>query len=227
MPYPAPFHRLVMIGTLYTDDIFNVTLSFTPSGAGTLPAVTQTLADAVLAEVAEWWAQAVIGSPNTGGIGITQSAKLTSIKLNRIGTDGRYMDPETVEAITAPVAGSQGTFPPPQLTIAATIRGALERSRAGKGRMFFPPSVYTPAVGAVDGKLTTTQATAYGQGVVNLLAALNDVYFAASIPAVAGIASEAGAGAFQTVEKVTVGRVVDTMRSRRNKLDEDPVEVVF
>jgi len=42
------------------------------------------------------------------------------------------------------------------------------------------------------------------------------------VGAVAGIASRAGTGAFQGVQRVTVGRVVDTMRSRRSTLKEEP-----
>lgn len=210
-----------MLGTLYTD-IFNVTLSITPSGGTTLPVVTQGFADTLRAAIAGWWDDAIVGAPNTGGINITSSAKLSSIKLNRIGTDGLYMDPVAIESLlTTPLGGASGANPPPQLSLVATLRGVNERARAGKGRMYFPP---TSALAGVfsDGRLTAAAAQSHAEGVRNLLGIINDVYITAGIPAVAGIASKVASGAFQGVETVTVGRVIDTMRSRRNKLIEDP-----
>jgi hypothetical protein len=73
--------------------------------------------------------------------------------------------------------------------------------------------------------VTPTDATNYAIGVRQLIAGINDVMLTSSIQAVAGVASKAGAGAFQTVVQVSVGRVVDTMRSRRNKIQEDPQTV--
>lgn len=220
MGYPAPFHKLVMIGDLYTD-VFNVTLSMIPVGGGALPAVTQSLVDAVGVYCADWFNNGIGTAPSTG-IGIFNVAKLTSVKLNRIGTDGRYVDPETREyVLPVPVSGTNVGTPPPQLSLAATLRGPNERARAGKGRMFFPVSVSAAGVGA-DGRITAVQAKNYASGVYALLTGINDVYLTAGVTAVAGIASKTGAGAFQAMGSVSCGRVVDTIRSRRSALDEAP-----
>lgn len=222
MSYSAPFHRIVMIGDLFTDK-FNVTLSVGSQGGVDPGAVSQTLADNVGAAVAAWWPRLLTATPK--GIGISAAAKLTSVKVNRIGTDGRYMDPETREWVApTPVAGSASSNVAPQLTIVSTLRGPAPRARAGIGRMYFPPSEFCQGVFGTDGRIPSANAALYAQGTAQLLLSINAVYLTAGISAVAGIASKVGTGAFQPVDVVTVGRVVDTMRSRRNKLVEDPAE---
>lgn len=223
MAYPAPFHRLVLIGTLY-GDIFNTTLSFIPAGGTPIPAVTETLAEEVCTEVTAWFNDIGSSTP-PGGPNLISNAILTSIKLNRIGTDGRYMDAETWEVPTSePIPGLNTATPPPQLTLAATLRGSNPRALAGKGRMYLPPASFVGSVGA-DGRVTEAQATMTAVGIVTLIQNLNDVYLSNSVVAVAGIASKTRTGAFQSVETVTVGRTVDTIRSRRNKISEDFVSV--
>lgn len=220
MAYPAAFHRLVLVGNLYADT-FNTTLSMIPTGGGSLPAVSEELLDGVATVVGDWFAAGLV-SPWVG-VGITSRATLTSIKLNRIGTDGRYVDAETKEHVyAAPIAGGWGgSNPAPQLTIALSLRGVNERSRAGRGRMFLPPSLALGSLGA-DGRITATDAENTAKGGLFLLSAINDVYLTEGVNAVAGIASKQAAGAFQGVAQVSVGRVPDTMRSRRNKQAEDP-----
>lgn len=87
--------------------------------------------------------------------------------------------------------------------------------------MYFPPSDACLSIGA-DGRVTTSAALKQAQGVNFLLGAIDDVYIAQGVSAVAGIASNVGAGAFQSVLQTSAGRVVDTIRSRRSALDEDP-----
>lgn len=220
MAYPAPFHRLVMLGDLYTDR-FNTTLSIVPSGGGTLPAVSDDLVEAVGTFVGDWWPRLTGATPNPG-CSISSAAKLTSVKLNRIGTDGKYVDAETKEHIySSPIVGGYATVGIPQLTLAATLRGSNERARGGKGRMYLPPTENT-VMGGIDGRISAARALDYAKGVSALLAGINDVYLTEGVSAVAGVASKQGSGAFQTVVQVSVGRVVDTIRSRRSKLDEDP-----
>lgn len=222
MVYPGTFHRLVLIGTNYADT-WNTTLSIVPIGGGTsVPAVSNDLLEDVGIAVGDWF-------NNTDavptGIAICDKAKLTSIKLNRVGPDGKYVDPETQEHVySSPIAGAASGFTPaPQLTLAATLRGVNERARAGRGRMYFPPSVFVTRL-QTDGRLSAADALLYAKGVDYLIGMINDVYLAAGVTAVAGIASKQGAGAFQAVNKVTAGRVVDTIRSRRSALVEDPQE---
>lgn len=221
MPYPAPFHRLVLIGNLYSD-IWNTTLAMVPSG-GAVGAVTDELLEDISVTVADWFNNTTSATP-ANGVGFLQGVTLTSIKLNRIGTDGRYSDAEAKEWIyPSAIAGPMPANAAPQLTVVSTLLGPNPRARAGRGRMYLPPSIAVTDVGA-DGRISSAVALDHAQGTLFFLGMMNDAYLAAGVPAVAGVASNTGAGAFQTVSVVRAGRVVDTMRSRRNKLDEDPQE---
>ena len=226
MSYAASFHRLVMIGDLYTD-VFNMSLSIVPNGGTGMPAVTDALLADVAADVGAWFPKSQQLSLG-GGLSISGSAKLTSIKLNRINSAGHYQDPGTKEHVyPTPIPGvSSSTTIAPQLSIAATLRGANERALAGRGR-FYPPITLSSSAVASDGRLAVTATQYYAYGVMSLINAINDSYLSAGVNALVGIASRSGAGAFQSVQKVSVGRVVDTMRSRRNKLAEDPFELAI
>lgn len=222
MVYLAPFHRVVLIGTLYSDT-FNTTVSMIPSGGGTLPAVTDDLVEAV-GTFAGTWFQRPMNVTVPYGPEFSSMAVLQSVKVNRIGVDGKYQDAEAKEyALPIPLPGSHSIKPPAQLSAAVTLRGTNERARAGRGRMFMPPSSVVGTMGT-DGRIPEVAAGQYANGASALIAGLNDVYLTEGVNAVAGIASNVGAGAFQTVVRITVGRTVDTMRSRRNKIPEDFVE---
>lgn len=223
MAYPASFHRLVIIGQLY-DDVFNTTISMVPTG-GSLPAVTDSLLTAISDVVRIWWPKGAITTGFGGGCSIGGSAILTGIKLNRIGTNGLYQDAIAKESILGtPVAGIGTSGLPPQLSLVASLRGASPRAKAGRGRMYIPPSNGINSGLDTHGKVPDSVVNGHAKGVVTLLQTLNSAYATAGVSAVAGIASKAGVGAFQPVATVAVGHVVDTMRSRRNKDDEAPYE---
>jgi hypothetical protein len=220
MPYPGQFVRLVIIGGLY-GDTYNTSLSIVPSALGELgmPAVDAPTLAAVAADVAAWY----VGTVAPAGPRIIQRASLRSIKLNRIGADGKYVDPVTMEHIyPAPIAGgSTGIDVAPQLTMAATLRTAIPRGRGSRGRMYLPPTQYG-AVVSTDGRVAVASAQGQAGSVVDLINRLNTTY---TLIGRVGVASNAGAGRFEHVTQVSCGRVVDTMRSRRSTLDEDYQDV--
>jgi hypothetical protein len=223
MVYPGNFSRLVIIGNLYADT-FNTTLSIASrAGTGTIGLPTNDEVKTALAPLLEdWWNN----SAASAGIGINAAAKLTGFKLNTIGPDGSYVNPVTVEHIyPSPIQGNYAVFGPAQLATVATLRTAVERGLASKGRMYLPFCEGFRDLGT-DGRATTTDALRVANAVTSLINIVNGVYLAArsgdeTIGRVS-IASKSGAGLFREVTKVTVGRVPDTMRSRRNKLAEDP-----
>jgi hypothetical protein len=71
------------------------------------------------------------------------------------------------------------------------------------------------------GHATTANALRFSNAVANLITRINASYGGAMKVCTV---SNVGSGAQRYVTKVTVGRVPDTMRSRRNKLTELPVE---
>lgn len=221
MPYPGQFVKLVLIGNLYTD-VFNTTLSIVPNALGELgmPEVNEATLDAVAAAVRNWYVGGIAGDDPL----ISVHAHLTSIKLNRIGVDGRYVDPETREHVyTTFTQGNAGIAAPAQLSAVATLRTAVPRGRASKGRMYLPPTQMCGAID-VDGRASAAAATAQAESVRALIDAVNDQYIGIGR---VGVASNAGAGRFEHVTSVSVGRVIDTMRSRRSTQPEDYQTVVL
>lgn len=222
MAYPAPFHRLVLIGQLY-DDIFNTSLSIVPTDGGVigLPGVEEVEAGVTDAIEAFW-----------GGVGgtfvqITQQAFITSYKLNAIGTDGKYASsgPGNEVLLGAGFPGSGAFSPPSQIATVVTLRTAAERGLASKGRMYLPACAGYVSMNA-DGQAATADATRVANATRQFFMDINAAYAAARSGDEAlgrvGVASDKGAGMFRAVTNVAAGRVPDTMRSRRNKLDEDP-----
>lgn len=221
MPYPGQFYRLVAIGTLY-DDIFNFTLSMVPTALGeiSIPAVTPAIAEDAGQVVEAWWTNSTVGERPE----ISSRAILTSVKFNRIGPDGRYVDAEPQEYILpAPVAGTSSAQEAAQLATAVTLRTAVARGRGSKGRFFLPPNASMASLGT-DGRITTTAAQNLADSAATLIRNLNAI---GTLVTRVGVASDAGAGRFEHVTHVTVGRVIDTIRSRRSALDEDPAETTI
>lgn len=227
MVYPSPFHRFVAIGSLYSD-IFNFTLSIVPvPSTGTLdvgPVDDELLAD-VAARVSTWFSAA---TPTGAGIG--PGAKLTSIKLNRIGPDGHYVDDSKEHIYPTPISPvGTGSAMPAQSAIAVTLRTAIPRGRGSRGRFFLPVPVLAQTVQSSDGRLTIAQATAQANGAKALVDSLNVAYASwqsgDSSRGRVGVASDIAGGRFAVATSIEVGRVIDTIRSRRSKLDEDRQEV--
>lgn len=215
MVYPGEFVRLVMIGTLYAD-VFNTTLSIVPSALGEIdiPAPDAATLEAISEDVAAWW---TLGEAS-GGPGFINAARLTSIKLNRINAAGHYTEAETNEwTYPSPIPGTSSGTLAPQLSVAATLRTAIPRGRGSKGRMFLPPTSRIVALGS-DGRMSVANAAAQATSVKNLITSLNATY---TLIGRVGVASNVGLGRFEHVTEVSVGRVVDTIRSRRSALEED------
>lgn len=220
MPYPSSFHRIVAIGSLYGDEQFNFSLSVVPQGSP-LDAVTETFANSVGAVIASWFDNA----QGATGVGITSAARLTSVKVNRINAAGLYQDPDSIENIVVGgVAGGGSGFPAPQLTVAVTLATDVPRGRGSKGRFYLPPLASTTTMDNVTGKMTSTQADQICQGATALIDSINGVYAVeydeGDFNPRVGVASNAGAGVFRAATEIRIGRVVDTMRSRRASLTE-------
>jgi hypothetical protein len=220
MPYASPFHRLVVIGTLYAVEDFNFSLSIVPLGGGSMSAVTQALCDDVTAHVASWFGT----SAGPVGPGISTRAAMVSAKLNRIDTDGRYMDAVAVETVLGtPIVGAVASNQPAQVSAAITLQTAIARGRGSKGRFYLPMPSQMSSLGT-DGRITVAQALQMAEACAYLIREINSEYAGT---AAVGVASNAGAGIHAAATEVRVGRVPDTIRSRRSSLAEDyEIEVI-
>lgn len=206
MVYPGNFIRLVASGTLYGAETFSFGLSIIPNFTS--------IDDPDPADYIDDVATAVGTYFNT--VGVDNSASLTLLKLNMIGPNGRYVsDDETVQyEYDPPVTGNGSGNPAPQVALAISLMTDRARGRAHMGRFYLPvPS----APLAEDGRITVALATLFATGTTTLLDNIN-----AAMPTNwdVGVASDVGTGAFEPVRRVRVGRVLDTIRSRRRSLDE-------
>lgn len=207
MVYPAPFLRLVASGTLFGIEQFSWSLSLVPDFADGPPepgpdAVPQGVVDAVAAL-------------HTSAR-ISQAARLTALKLNMIGENGRYLSQsETVwHDYGAPgLAGGGGNYFPPQVALAVSLLTDSSRGRAHAGRFYLP----TPAAGIEgDGRWGAGPATEVAASVTTMLDAINGAVSGYTV----GVASDIGTGTFRRCTGIRVGRTLDTIRSRRTSLPE-------
>jgi hypothetical protein len=170
-------------------------------------------------DVQLWWGT-IRGSYNA-------STTCDRVKLALVGTDGRYSGAEgPYEAdLAAGTRNGQGGQPalPAQLAIAVSLRTDKTRGLASRGRIFLPAptSFYLSNTGGIDAATVTQMATATG----TLLNNLNNAPGPDGTRETSevGIFSRVGAGAYEKVTRVEVGRRFDVQRRRAEKIPETPV----
>lgn len=206
MAYSQPFLRLAVIGTLYEVESFTWTLS-----------LRQNFPSEDYPEVVP---QGVIDAVTTfhtaSEVSTGAGARLTTIKLNKIGTDGRYVSQgDTVQHDFEPSIPGVGTSNlPAQIANVVTLRTAAQRGRASSGRFYYPA---TGRAVQSDGRLSAGAALAIAADATALLNGLN-----AALPGwKVAVMSSIGTGYARDVTHVEVGRVYDTMRSRRRSMEEE------
>lgn len=206
MAYPQSFLRLVVSGTLYGTETFSFGLSFIQEGAsgGRITEVSPAMIEAVRYLMASDM--------------ISSRAAVTMIKANQIGPNGRYVDQtETVYADVPPIQGGGFVHHPPQIALAVTLDTDARRGLASKGRFYLPaPSLNIDFAGLI----SVADAERVRAGAVGMIERLQD-----AMPGhQAAVLSDVREGAVRQVRAVRVGRVLDTMRSRRKSIAERHVD---
>lgn len=172
---------------------------------------------------ADWLAaaQPILSSLFTGtGSKIGASTRVTYLKLNKIGADGRYVSNTESNtrflAGTSIIAGTQTVIYPFQVSLAITWTTAFARGRGSKGRIFHPS--LTAAVDD-EGRISGPQALGIANAYKSFLNAIGGI---APLPgdALKPVVASGINGALNPITGVSVGDVPDTMRTRRNNLVE-------
>lgn len=207
MTYAFPFLRLVAQGTLFTSETFAFSMSLIGDGVSPPPEGPTEVPAAIVTAFRTFW--------GTNGV-IGNQAALRTLKLNHIGTDGRYTSDSTVEfdfATPYPVGPSLGAYPA-QVSLAVSLRTDAARGRAHAGRFYLP----APSAGlqSTTGTISTSSQTVVGGAVKVLLEAINTALPEWRV----GVTSKVGAGAQRPVTTVAVGAALDTIRSRRADVPE-------
>lgn len=213
MAYPTPFYRLQVSGTGYQGEIWSWSLALQRN-------FEHPDEPPILDEVPAAVVTAVETFHKSTGAKIASLARLTTIKLNLVGEDGRYVSESTTFHDFPPpgVAGSAAATPPAQLSLAVSLTTNASRGLASSGRFYIPYAAHTVA-SPTTGLLHADDVMATANAAVTLLNALNSGFPYGDVV----VASKVGAGKFRPVTGVRVGRVMDTQRRRRNALREEHV----
>jgi hypothetical protein len=150
--------------------------------------------------------------------------KVDKLSMNQIGPDGRYVDQSTshfkILSGTDRIGGDgSSTLLPLQTSVVATLRSAKDRGPASHGRMFLPvPQVAIDSDWKIRNDHLQLLLTDLQTGLGQLSGSGSAVTGAYSFfPA---LVSPKGTGSLERITRVGVGRVLDTMRSRRRSLPE-------
>ena len=165
-------------------------------------------------------------------VGITYPTTVVAkwAKVAVIKRDGAYAGaPKIAEGSKAGQSGQ--AFPvPPQLAWAVTLGTGKEFGMAQKGRMYWPvpinPSqLLIPTTGQTDPGYTTSfrdKVKAAIDAVEGEVSTVGVPVFAAVMSSGGGKSNPAGVGTTNAVTTISVGRALDTQRSRRRNIDEAP-----
>lgn len=208
MAYADKFLRLVASGSLHSGtETFSFSFAFMRRTPGSTPAVPTEVPPAIVTAFQTYW--------GVNGV-ISSQALLRSIKLNEIGTDGRYVNDDTVEHefTGTPPAGPSLPNYPPQIALAVSLRTDAARGRAHAGRFYIPSPSAAMQTGT--GTISGSAQSTVSQASKELLDACN----AALVGWRVAVVSKVGSGAQRPVLEVAVGAALDTIRSRRTDLAE-------
>lgn len=145
-------------------------------------------------------------------------------KLVVLDTNGHYATAPVVAEQTG-VTGMAGSFAhPPQLAMAVSLWSGQTFGRANRGRMYLPaPHTSVISITVADPRINANEATYLRDAVSQWLHDVSGEVSTINLPTYPAIMSKLGTGSHRPVLKIGVGRVMDTMRSRRAQLDEATV----
>jgi hypothetical protein len=155
------------------------------------------------------------------GAHIANAARLTSIKVALVNPDGSWNGAQAAYERSCDVPGGinvGASCPAPQSALAVTLRSNVNTPRT-RGRFFLPMVALNPSV--TDGLIAEQAATEVASAVESLITNVNNQPGFDQNGDQVIVASTFGTNS--VVTSVSVGRVIDTIRSRRNALQESYV----
>ena len=156
---------------------------------------------------------------NTTAAKIPTDVLLTDVRGYIIGTDGRMEgNPEIVDVTSSTYDGAVAPVYPPQICLVMT-HVAANRGPARFGRVFLPTAM---GIGT-DKRASTTDANACREAYTTFVKACSDLIDLELTQSAQqlNISDRGAEGTRQTVDHHEVGRVLDTLRSRRKGMLEE------
>ncbi len=146
--------------------------------------------------------------------------KFTEARAYKIGADGRTVGDVLYSVLATPRGGVAGAPAHPwQCTPVLSFRTNVQRGPASRGRMYLPP-VRIP-VDAGDGKMSSAARDALLEQCRQFIVDANNRPGIEDGTGNVSVVSPRAGGKIADVNRLRMGRVFDTMRSRRNALLED------
>ncbi len=221
MRYPENIARLTFGGPLPRDDTWSMSF-WIDAGEGDL---FDGNAAAGRGGIRLAMADAVGGWFRNQDSMISQHARLTWMKCNRVGPDGRYVYPYTNEWLVSPLTnGIAGGRPNPQwphLSLAVTLEAAEARGAATRGRSFPPMTALFPsAEGVIAQADLLTYANNFADMLKNIRAAVPGDVAGTVLIVSNGTKSAPDVGTRRPVTRLRVGNVIDIQQRRRNATPE-------
>ena len=162
------------------------------------------------------------------GAKVSSQAKLTYLKMNVVGLDGRYTDLNTIEHIYSPVVpgSSNANIHPNQVTLCVSLTTDFSRGYAHRGRFYLPMPCHL--VDPVSGLISVPDALQVATAAGTFIEALADEpgFDVGPLNMKVLVMSQRATGVTNPVTGVDVGRALDTQRRRRTELPEDYQHVV-
>lgn len=236
-----PHIRLVFGGAFFGTEQWQAGLHLSAGGmdAAALSTFCETHINDVRDDIKAWAIKPAAG--------LSSAASLEWVKMNGIGEDNLYSDPDHVhQALVLPGVVNPGSpnsptdFCAPQLALCVSLRSGIAGSRASHGRVFLPVQGYQPDF---TGHLPANVCNEVAQTFVTLLAAINNWpgVDPPSAPHVCLVTPDSPARAAENgrparpfraarllpVTAVWVGNVLDTQRRRRKDIGETYTKVTL
>lgn len=168
-------------------------------------------------------------------VGITYPTTLVAkwAKVAVLKRDGTYAGAPKIAEGSKAGQSSNAFAVPPQLAWAVTLATGKEFGMAQKGRMYWPVPVNpSQLLSGTTGQTDVGYTTSFRDKVKSALDAVEGEVSTIGVPVFAAVMSSGGGksnpggvGTTNAVTTISVGRALDTQRSRRRNIDEAPVYV--
>lgn len=231
MTFDRPAFYLTFGGTLYpgaaATEQWQTGLKFAP-GVGTDPATMQSrLLDISITDILAACTK-LIGTGYGVSMNWSNVVTIDWAKLAVLKTDGHYQGAPSMAEQTGKT-GSAGSFAfAPQLAAVVSLWSGDTFGRGNRGRSYLPvPYTYLSSIAVTDPRATTAAANLLRDKFKLFLADVAGEVDGVTLGTFPAIMSSLGSGVTKHISKVAVGRVIDTMRSRRTSLPEDPQWVSY
>lgn len=220
MAYAKQFIKLTFGGTMAAgQEIWTCGINLANEGAGVTELEFNSLTDPQIQSVADL----IIAFVEDGDNNVPDGVFLDYVKLALIGTDGKYVGAPREVTGQLGQGGAVGGYVPQVATVVSMESGKYRDP--GKYNRFYLPTA-TPA-GSLEYQLTEGAAVLISNNAASLVSDIRDLDLLGVTKQLMPCAvTTANVENYLNIEKVRVGRVFDTQRRRRNKLNEQYQDTV-